>query len=369
MLKLEQLTKLYPAAKGERVGGIRNADFELAPGAFFTLLGPSGCGKTTTLRCIAGLELPDSGRIVVGDRTLFDGDAGIAVPMHQRNIGMVFQSYAIWPHMTVAENVSFPLRIARHNKPSKAEIEIAVTDALQAVGLDGYGGRSATQLSGGQQQRVALARAIVHKPKLLLLDEPLSNLDASLREDMRTELKRLQSEIGITAVYVTHDQTEALAMSDQIAVISEGKIVQLGAPKDIYLRPATEFVAGFIGHTNILQATFEKQSGTTANVRLSDGTEIQCGASQTFEKGSKIAVVVRPENITLRPAKEAPKTNALRGKVNHASFLGNVVHYKVAAGDQPLQIEANPALIYDVGDEIAACFDASNALAIPANQA
>jgi iron(III) transport system ATP-binding protein len=210
MLTLTELTKVYPARPGEYAGGIRDASIALQPGAFFTLLGPSGCGKTTTLRCIAGLETPDTGRIEVGGAPLFDSATGTSVPLHRRNIGMVFQSYAIWPHMTVFDNVAFPMRVSKDRKYSRDEIATGVGVALDSVGLGGYAQRSATQLSGGQQQRVALARAIVHRPKLLLLDEPLSNLDAALREDMRTELKRLQRDLGINAVYVTHDQSEAL---------------------------------------------------------------------------------------------------------------------------------------------------------------
>ncbi len=252
MLRVERLTKIFENSTDQIAGGIRDANFALAPGTFFTMLGPSGCGKTTTLRCIAGLETPDAGVISVDGRALFDGETKVNVPVEQRAVGMVFQSYAIWPHMTVAENVAFPLTVMKHRRYARAEIEAAVAKALAVVDLDGFQDRPAPRLSGGQQQRVALARAIVHEPRLLLLDEPLSNLDAQLRDEMRSELKRLQSKIGITTVYVTHDQSEALALSDQIAVIDQGRIRQIGSPQDIYFRPANPFVARFVGATNLL---------------------------------------------------------------------------------------------------------------------
>src|SRR5262252_8149787 len=276
MLRVEGLTKIFDNSTDQIAGGIRDASFTLEPGTFFTLLGPSGCGKTTTLRCIAGLEMPDEGRIAVEGRVLFDAKAGVNVPVEQRSVGMVFQSYAIWPHMTVAENVAFPFTVSRQRRYSRAEIEEGVRRALAIVGLDGFQPRPATRLSGGQQQRVALARAIVHEPRLLLLDEPLSNLDAQLRDEMRGELKRLQSKIGITTVYVTHDQSEALALSDRIAVIEAGRISQIGSPQDIYFRPANPFVARFVGATNLLPGRLLEASGSTGEVEVLAGRRIRC---------------------------------------------------------------------------------------------
>ena len=255
-LAVKGLNKVYHSAEGPS-GGVRDTSFVLEPGTFFTLLGPSGCGKTTTLRSIAGLETPDTGSIRLGEQVFFDAGRGINVPLNRRNIGMVFQSYAIWPHMTVFENVAFPLRVAKAERYDRATIKRMVGVALDTVGLGSFGDRSATRLSGGQQQRVALARAIVRQPRLLLLDEPLSNLDAALREDMRVELKRLQQQIGVTTIYVTHDQAEALNMSDRIAVINGGRIVQIGAPRDIYFRPCNSFVAGFVGATNLLHGVVD----------------------------------------------------------------------------------------------------------------
>ncbi|HTN62403.1 MAG TPA: ABC transporter ATP-binding protein [Devosia sp.] len=368
MLKVERLTKIYRSAG--MVAGIDDANFALAPGAFFTLLGPSGCGKTTTLRCIAGLNAPDHGRITVGETVLYDGAKGINVPLHRRNIGMVFQSYAIWPHMSVAENVSFPMRVSRNPRYSRAEIEAAVKVALASVGLDGYGSRSATQLSGGQQQRVAFARAIVHRPKLLLLDEPLSNLDAALRDDMRIELKRLQQETGITAVYVTHDQSEALAMSDNIAVISKGHIVQQGTPRDIYFRPVNEFVASFIGHTNIMHGTTKAQTNADAagQVDLGNGETIVCTFRGAMAAGEPIAVSVRPENIVLMregQPKPADDFNQIAGEVIAASFLGNIVHYKVRYADREMQVEGNPDTVFQPGERVAMSFLPRHAIAVP----
>src|SRR5438445_3446129 len=252
MLRVEGLTKIFDNSTDQIAGGIRGASFTLERGTFSTLLGPSGCGKTTALRCVAGRETPDEGVIAVDGRTLFDAKARVNVPVEQRSVGMVFQSYAIWPHMTVAENVAFPFTVARNRRYSRADVEEGVRRALAIVDLDGFQQRPSTRLSGGQQQRVALARAIVHEPRLLLLDEPLSNLDAQLRDEMRGELKRLQSKIGITTVYVTHDQSEALALSDCIAVIDQGRITQIGSPHDIYFRPVNPFVARFVGATNLL---------------------------------------------------------------------------------------------------------------------
>ena len=278
MLTVRGLTKIYANRYDAHAGGVRDIGFSLPPGTFFTLLGPSGCGKTTTLRCIAGLERPDKGFIALGDRVLFDGETKIAVPMNQRGIGMVFQSYAIWPHMTVFENIAFPLRVSKQRRYSREEIRSLVDQALTTVGLAGYGDRPATRLSGGQQQRVALARAIVHQPQLLLLDEPLSNLDASLREEMRAELRRLQQQIGITAIYVTHDQAGALAMSDLVAVMDRGHIVQLGEARTVYFRPESEFVASFIGAANLLGGTTiaAVEAGAVGRLRLDDGEEISC---------------------------------------------------------------------------------------------
>jgi iron(III) transport system ATP-binding protein len=266
MLTITELVKTFPPGRGERAGRVRAVDdisFDVEDGELFTLLGPSGCGKTTTLRCVAGLETPDSGEITIGDRVLYSSKRRIRVSANERGLGMVFQSYAIWPHMNVYRNVAFPLQVLpRSRRPGRKQLRDRVERVLAVVQLDQLAGRQATDLSGGQQQRLALARALVMEPPLLLLDEPLSNLDAKLREDMRFELKRLQRELGITGVYVTHDQVEALAMSNRVAVMRAGKIEQVGRPREVYEAPKSRFVADFIGTSSSRVTT-----GSTACAR------------------------------------------------------------------------------------------------------
>ena len=254
VLNVEGLFTEYPNDQGEVVKAAQDVSFTVDEGRLFTLLGPSGCGKTTTLRSIAGLERPRAGEISVNGRVVYSSSKGVFVAPNRRGFGMVFQSYAIWPHMNVFQNVAFPLEVG-DRRYSRKQIRDNVMRVLTAVQLDHLADREATKLSGGQQQRLALARALVMEPALLLLDEPLSNLDAKLREKMRFELKRLQRELKITTVYVTHDQSEALALSHQIAVMSEGRIQQIGSPRDIYERPASQFVADFVGTTNFIEGT------------------------------------------------------------------------------------------------------------------
>ncbi len=267
MLTVENLYKVFATRQAD-VQAVDGISLSVESGKLLTLLGPSGCGKTTTLRCIAGLERPDGGRIVIGGTTVFDSAGRVFVPPSDRGIGMVFQSYAIWPHMTVFENVAFPLRVARDRTYEAAEIKERVLRTLDMVRMNGFEDRSATQLSGGQQQRLAFARGLVREPKILLLDEPLSNLDAKLREQMRFELKRLQRSLGITTVYVTHDQSEALALSDEIAVFNAGRIVQRGSPQDIYRNPQSQFVADFIGSANFLSGTVLGEAGADGLVSV-----------------------------------------------------------------------------------------------------
>src|SRR5579875_3447206 len=244
MIGIRNLTMTYRTAAGEHQA-VKGVSLEIKQGQFYTLLGPSGCGKTTILRCVAGLEHPDGGEIQIGGRTVYSGDNRTWVPPHDRNIGMVFQSYAIWPHMTVFENVAFPLTVS--GRLERKAIERKTMEVLELVGLADTAKRSATALSGGQQQRVALARALVREPRVLLLDEPLSNLDAQLRERMRGEIREVQQKLGITAVYVTHDQSEALAISDLVMLMNQGNIVEMGQPQQIYRFPRAEFTANFIG--------------------------------------------------------------------------------------------------------------------------
>jgi len=368
MLTIRALSKIYANRYDAHAGGVRDITFSLPPGTFFTLLGPSGCGKTTTLRCVAGLERPDAGYVSLGERVLFDSERGIAVPMNQRGIGMVFQSYAIWPHMTVFENIAFPLRVSKTRRYERDEIRNLVEQALATVGLGGFGDRPATRLSGGQQQRVALARAIVHRPQLLLLDEPLSNLDASLREEMRAELRRLQQQIGVTAVYVTHDQAEALAMSDLIAVMEHGRIVQLGEPRAIYFRPANEFVASFMGAANLLGGTSIEAvaAGSVGTVRLDEGVRIACVFPAGSIAGKPANVSVRPESIVIRSATAGvtDSENVLSGVVFAASFLGGSVRYDVRVGGRALRVIGPAESAFPSGTEVQLTFPPQSAVSV-----
>ncbi|MCC6775222.1 MAG: ABC transporter ATP-binding protein [Hyphomicrobiales bacterium] len=369
MLAVEGLQKIYTGIAGAVGGGVREASFALEKGAFFTRLGPSGCGKTTTLRCIAGLERPDSGTIRVGNDVMFDAQSGTEVPLNLRHFGMVFQSYAIWPHMTVFENIAFPLRVAKDRSYSRTEIAQMVKEALDTVSMPGFGDRPATRLSGGQQQRVALARAIVRKPRLLLLDEPLSNLDAALREEMRNELRRLQQQIGVTTVYVTHDHTEALELSDRIAVIEEGHIVQIGEPREIYFEPSNAFVARFVGSTNWLKGTHAgADKDGLAKIGLANGKPIVCTLRQPLGSAQAVMVSVRPESVTLGPAASSPRDgfNRLTGKVVFAGFMGNMTRYQIDVGGDLIQAYGNARATHAVGDEVAVEFPFASAMAFAA---
>jgi iron(III) transport system ATP-binding protein len=364
-LTVKNLGKTYPGT----TGGVHDASFDLKSGTFFTLLGPSGCGKTTTLRCVAGLEQPDMGSIYLGGNAFFDAGLGINVPLNHRKVGMVFQSYAIWPHLTVFENVAFPLRVGSE-KHSSAKITEMVGRALTSVDLTGYEQRPAPQLSGGQQQRVALARAIVRKPALLLLDEPLSNLDALLREEMRRELKNLQQQLGVTTVYVTHDQAEALEMSDIIAVMNKGRIVQMGTPQDIYFRPTNAFVASFMGSTNVLPATVRSNAPVDgfAPVTLANGRDITCRFTRAATAGEHVAVSIRPEQISLAPAgaPAKPGTNRIEGVVKSAGFLGQAMRYEIDAGGLALHAAVSPQAVFEKGSTVTVefAFDSALGLAI-----
>jgi iron(III) transport system ATP-binding protein len=364
-LEVNGLRKIYANVEGI-AGGIHGATFNLPPGTFFTLLGPSGCGKTTTLRCVAGLERPDAGSVRVGDTPFFDAARSINVPLNRRNIGMVFQSYAIWPHMTVMENVSFPLRVAKDRRYSRDEIDRMSRKALATVDLEGFADRSATRLSGGQQQRVALARAIVREPKLLLLDEPLSNLDAALRENMRKELKRLQRHIGVTTVYVTHDQAEALEMSDRIAVINAGEIVQIDTPDAIYFQPRSRFVAGFVGNTNLFEGTVEEatEEEALAPVRLKSGELILGKTKHKVATGDGVVISVRPESILLSagPPEAGTPRNRFSGQVENRGFVGNLNRYDVRCGSRLIVANTGPRIAIEPGETVHVAFDAEEAI-------
>jgi len=361
---------------GEVVTAVRDLDVAIAEGEFFSLLGPSGCGKTTTMRMVAGFEEPTAGTVYL------HGTDVTNVPPHKRDVNMVFQSYALFPHMTVFDNVAFGLR--RKNTPKK-EVTDRVTDILGVVGLDGYAKRRPRQLSGGQQQRVALARALVNRPRALLLDEPLGALDLKLRQAMQIELKRIQREVGITFVYVTHDQGEALTMSDRIAVMNEGVIEQLAAPRDIYEHPKTRFVAGFIGTSNLLSGTVTSTDPATggAVIDLGDGGRIVVPAAHK-QPGDELEITVRPEKITLVAAgadatDAAPLARvgqydcALRGTVSEVVYLGTSTNYNVStsAGAEVVvysQNTANDASGPQRGEQVWLHWDSANSYAIGSTQ-
>jgi iron(III) transport system ATP-binding protein len=371
VLSVKGLNTEYKTQKGPAVKAAQDVSFEVPKGVFFTLLGPSGCGKTTTLRSIAGLERPTSGEIEANGKIVYSSPKNIFIPPNRRNFGMVFQSYAIWPHMTVFANAAFPLEV-RKNKLPKAKIREKVMSVLNAVALDHLAERDATKLSGGQQQRLALARALVMEPEILLLDEPLSNLDAKLRDRMRFELKRIQRELGLTTIYVTHDQGEALALSHEIAVMNEGRIVQIGSPRAIYERPRTKFVADFIGTSNFIGGNILGQDAGANLWRVRSAIGDILVASETpLAANSPIMVSVRPEDVSLSED-EAPAgglLNTCTGIVENKVFLGDFVDFYVKVGDFTLQSRAHPSLRTPVGGKINVRMDPQKCVALPEDAA
>jgi iron(III) transport system ATP-binding protein len=343
----------YASPTGEPVKAAQDVTFEVPEGKLFTLLGPSGCGKTTTLRSIAGLEKPTSGLISVNGAAVYASAQKLFVPPNKRGFGMVFQSYAIWPHMTVYQNASFPLEVGK-KKYSKKEIETRVMRVLESVELAHLIDREATRLSGGQQQRLALARALVMEPKLLLLDEPLSNLDSKLRDKMRFELKRIQRELNITTIYVTHDQSEALALSHEIAVMREGRIVQQGTPRSIYEHPQSTFVADFVGTINFIKATVrsmaEQGDGVVVDSEIGIIHVPNCPGCKV---GDELVVCIRPESIHLSDAKPGPENaNVFYGSVNAKIFLGEVLDFQVKMGEKIMLARSHPSQKTPVGNPI-----------------
>ena len=336
-IRLVGLTKRY----GD-VGALDALSLDVAPGELVSLLGPSGCGKTTTLRLVAGFLTPEAGEIWVGERRVSSPDA--VVPPERRRMAMIFQSYALWPHLTVAQNVAYGLRFKR--ELSRPERDRKVADMLKVVQLTGLEGRYPGELSGGQQQRVAVARSLVVEPEILLLDEPLSNLDANLREEMRFEIRRLHEAFGITTLYVTHDQAEAMVISDRVAVLEQGRLAQVGAPEDLFRRPESRFVAEFIGKTNIIEAT---AAGADAVTR---GTWRLRVADKDLTPGRTVLVSVRPHEIRL--ATGAPGENVFAATVARASYLGTAVDYQVAVegSDVTLRVTAPVSPRFAPGDRV-----------------
>lgn len=318
-----------------KTAAVDDVSFEVYEGELLSLLGPSGCGKSTTLRCIAGLEKPDHGEILLEERVLNSAQRGVFTAPDKRQMGMVFQSYAVWPHMTVYDNVAFPLTL-RH-MPSKV-VRDKVMQSLKLVSLDGMEERGATMLSGGQQQRVALARALVYDPEVLLLDEPLSNLDVKLREIMRVELRALQRRLGITAIFVTHDQAEAFVLSDRVAVMNKGKILEIKSPREIYERADSQFTMDFVGATNYLKGKVTHTTGTEARIVLesSPGTELVCCPAEQLTPGEEVMVCARIEEVGVKPASEKGP-NAWPASVKTAAYLGSRIEYILQVGDQTIR--------------------------------
>ena len=333
-VRLQNVTKRF-----SDVVAVDDLTLEIPSGSFFALLGPSGCGKTTTLRMIGGFEEPDGGTIEVGGKPV------TGVPAYKREVNTVFQSYALFPHLNVFENVAFGLR---RKKVPKAQLQGRAREILRIVGLEGFDERKPNQLSGGQQQRVALARALVNSPKVLLLDEPLGALDLKLRKQMQLELKRIQSELGLTFVHVTHDQEEAMTMADAIAVMNRGRIEQLGSPTDLYERPRTGFVAGFLGVSNLLDGTVT----TAGSVRVENAGELRVGAELPIA-GTRVRIGVRPEQLRL----DASGANAIKGTVAERAYIGVATQYVVdtAAGKLTVFVQSSGAAVE--GDTVTVSWD------------
>jgi iron(III) transport system ATP-binding protein len=358
-VQFESVTKVLGQSKA-----VDNLSLEIGGGELFFLLGPSGCGKTTALRSVAGFYTPDEGRI------LFNGTDQSRVPPHKRNTGMVFQNYALWPHMDVQSNVAYGLKMRRVPESDKKK---RVEHALEIVHMQVYAGRMPNQLSGGQQQRIALARALVIEPDVVLLDEPLSNLDAKLRVEMRTQIKDIHHKIGRTMIYVTHDQAEALSMADRIAVMRRGRLVQVGTPYELYTRPESAFVAEFIGGTNLLRGTLE-EIGEISTVKTAAGIVLAKNGARGIARGTAVLCSVRPESLRLTSDDEssgerlADATNELRAEVQSIMYLGDNEQYTLRIADNTIvrAVEYNqPARKAQVGDRLAVRFDAQAVVVLP----
>ncbi|MEM4433627.1 MAG: ABC transporter ATP-binding protein [Thermosphaera sp.] len=354
-VRLEKITKTYA-----NVIAVDDLSLTIEKGELFTFLGPSGCGKTTTLRIIAGFEIPDSGRLYFDDE-----DVTFQKP-YKRNTAMVFQNYALWPHMTVFENVAYGLKIKKKQLGlSDDDIKKMVLEALELVKLAGLEDRYPLQLSGGQQQRVALARALVVKPRVLLLDEPLSNLDAKLRIEMREEIKRIQKKLGITTIYVTHDQLEALSISDRIGIMNKGRLVQVGSPQELYFKPKNVFVADFLGRSSIYYGELISKNKEYVSVRL-EGTDIVIEGTTPFESlPNKVAVVIRPEVIRLATSESMGRENIVKGVVDFAMFMGEKIESRVKLGELSLLVYFPNTMSIRVGEEVLLQIPREHAIVVP----
>ena len=356
-IKIKSLRKHF-SSEGKIIKALDDVDLHIPANTIFTLLGPSGCGKTTLLRCIVGLETPDAGEIRIGDEIVWSSEKNIYLPTEKRRLGMVFQTYAIWPHMDVFNNVAYPLQV---QKLPKQEIRERVAKTLAFVQLDGFEKRPATKLSGGQQQRVALARALVAEPKVILFDEPLSNLDAKLREETRKELKEFLTELKITAIYVTHDRLEALALSDTIAVMRSGNIVETGNPRQIYFGAKNSFVADFIGRSNLIPGTVIQGNDNETSVESKIG-KISCKKTD-FAPGTEVILCLRPEFIRPKKTPEISTSelsedsrflqNLVQGKLETMLFIGDAYEGEIRVGETLLMARFDPDTDIKEGDEVA----------------
>ena len=342
---IKNVSKYYYSG-GKTIKALDNVSISIPANQIFTLLGPSGCGKTTLLRCIVGLEAPDSGEIEIGGEVVLSTAQNIFVPTENRGLGMVFQTYAIWPHMNVFNNVAYPLQT---RKMPKDVIRSKVEKTLRFVQMEGFENRPATKLSGGQQQRVALARALVAEPKVILFDEPLSNLDAKLREETRKDLRIFLTELQITAIYVTHDRIEALSLSDIVAVMNKGQIIETGRPKDIYFDAKHRFVADFIGRTNLMEATVTSQEKSITTVDCAIGS-IACRKRSDMKIGDKVTLCLRPEFIRLKRGDASEAQNVFNGKIDSLVFIGEAFEGEITIHESRLFIKTEPDSDIEVGD-------------------
>jgi iron(III) transport system ATP-binding protein len=357
-IRIQGVSKHY-FSEGKIIKALDNVDLTIPANQIFTLLGPSGCGKTTLLRCIVGLETPDTGEIRIGEEVIWSKDKNISVPPEKRGLGMVFQTYAIWPHMNVFDNVAYPLQV---RKVPADVIRQSVQKTLHFVQMEGFEKRPATKLSGGQQQRVALARALVAEPKVILFDEPLSNLDAKLREETRKELKTFLGKLKITAVYVTHDRIEALALSDTIAVMRAGKIIEVGSPQKIYFDADHRFVADFIGRANLVKATVRAREGNHTIVDCGLGT-ITC-QHRDMPVGSEVTLCIRPEFIRIAGGEVSSGKNVVNGHVESLVFVGEAYEVEIRIGNELLLAKIDPDANLKEGDLVNFSLDPAHCLLV-----
>jgi len=360
MIRVRNLQKTYHT-KHEEVEAVRDVSFEVADGEFYTLLGPSGCGKTTILRCIAGLERPDNGTISLNGATMFSVQEAINVPPEKRSIGMVFQSYAIWPHMSVFDNVAFPLRHSS-SRFARSEVESRVRNVLEMVRLNGLEKRNGGELSGGQQQRLALARALVCEPKLLLLDEPLSNLDARLRGEMRLELCELQKRLRVTTLYVTHDQVEALSLSNRVAVVKAGRIAQLDNPRTVHQNPNDGFVAAFMGSMNMVSGTLTRNADSIWAMDTAIG-KFHCAKSSDLRVGERALLTIQPVYVVVHETIQAG-INVVPGTVVLSVFSGDYVDCQLRVGEYTLYARQHPSVEFREGQEVFIELPAAHCIAV-----